>query len=91
MRPKNTTAPSPAQPSNLHLSDLRSRFRAAYGANGIARVLLEDQAQSGHMFEGREREALLSALECCTETLYAFHEHAYFDELPHAADLGGDQ
>lgn len=91
MKSENNTEPSVAQQQNEPLSYLRARFRAAYGANGIARVLLEDQAQMGGMLEGREREALMSALEHCTETLYAFHEHAYFDALPSAADQGGAQ
>lgn len=89
--PKNTTAQSPAQPPKPHLSDLRSRFRAAYGVHGIARILLEDQAESGELLNGRDREALLSALEHCAETLYAHHEHAYQDALPHAAEQGGAQ
>lgn len=89
--PKNTTAPSPAQQPNAHLSDLLSRFRAAHGAHGIARVLLEDQAELGEMLSGRDREALLSALEFCTQALYAHHEHRYNDALPHAAEQGGAQ
>lgn len=91
MRPKNTTTPSPAQPPKPHLSDLRSRFRAAHGAYGIARVLLEDQAQLGEMLLSRDREGLISALEFCTQALYAHHEFAYQDALPHAAEQGGAQ
>ncbi|MEE1918458.1 hypothetical protein V0R52_18875 [Pseudomonas asiatica] len=90
-RLENTTAPSPAQPPKPHLSDLRSRFRAAYGAHGIARILLEDQAESGQLLNARDREALLSAFEHCAETLYAYHEHAYQDALPHAAEQGDAQ
>lgn len=89
--PENTTAPSPAQPPKPHLSDLRSRFRAAYGAHGIARILLEDQAELGELLSPRDREALLSALEFCTQALYAHHEHSYNDALHHAAEQGGDQ
>lgn len=91
MHPKNTTTPLPAQPPTTHLSDLRSRFRAAHGAYGIARVLLEDQAQQGQMLEALDREAPLSALEHCTQALYAHHEYRYFDALPHAAEQGGAQ
>ncbi|WP_281211851.1 hypothetical protein [Pseudomonas fulva] len=89
--PKNTTAQSPAQPPKPHLSDLRSRFRAAHGAYGIARVLLEDQAQLGEMLLPRDRKGLVSALEFCTQALYAHHEYAYHDALPHAAEQGGAQ
>lgn len=91
MHPKNTTAPSTAQQPKSHLSALRNRFRAAHGAYGIACVLLEDQAQLGQMLESRDREALLSALEHCTQALYAHHEYLYFDALPHAAEQGGAQ
>lgn len=90
-RPENSKTPSEAQPPKPHLSDLRSRFRAAYGVHGISRILLEDQAESGELLNGRDREALLSALEHCAETLYANHEHAYQDALPHAAEQGGAQ
>lgn len=89
--PKNTTAPSVAQQQKPDLHALRLRLRAAHGAYGIARVLLEDQAQLGQMLESRDREALLSALEFCAQALYAHHEHAYFDALPHAAEQGGAQ
>ncbi|ANI33285.1 hypothetical protein AA098_07180 [Pseudomonas sp. JY-Q] len=91
MKHENTTAQSTAQPRKPHLSDLRSRFRAAYGVHGISRILLEDQAESCELLSGRDREALLSALEHCAETLYAYHEHAYQDALPHAAEQGGAQ
>ncbi|QQE85360.1 hypothetical protein [Pseudomonas putida] len=90
-RPENSKTPSEAQPSKPNLSDLRSRFRAAHGAYGIARVLLEDQAQLGEMLAGRDREALLSALEFCTQELYGHHEFAYHKALPHAAEQGGAQ
>lgn len=89
--PENTTTPSPAQQPKPRLSDLRSRFRAAHGAYGIARVLLEDQAQLGEMLLPRDREGSLSALELCTKALYAHHEYACHDALPHAAEQGGAQ
>ncbi|WP_049696638.1 hypothetical protein [Pseudomonas fulva] len=91
MQQENTTALSSAQPPKPNLSDLRSRFRAAQGAYSIARVLLEDQAQLGEMLLSRDREGLLSALEFCTQALYAHHEYAYHDALPHAAEQGGAQ
>ncbi len=84
--PKNTTAPSPAQLSEPRLRDLRHLFRAAYGAHGIARILLDDSAESGQMLGARDREALMSALEHCTSTLFAHHEYGYTDALPSAAD-----
>lgn len=80
--PKNTTAPPHTQPANSRPSDLLSRFRAAQGAYGIARLLQEDQAQLGELLLARDREGLLSALEFCTQALYAHHEYAYQDALP---------
>lgn len=91
MHPENSKTQNPTQQPKAHLSALRSRFRAAYGARGIARVLLEDQAEQGQLLEALDREALLSALEFCTEALYAHHENAYYDALPHAAEQGGAQ
>lgn len=91
MSNENTTAPLPAQLPKPELRDLRHRFRAAQGAHSIARVLLEDQAQLGEMLFSRDREGLLSALEFCTHALYAHHEYAYHDALPHAAEQGGAQ
>lgn len=90
-RPKNTTAPPPAQPSQPELSNLRHLFRAAYGAHGIARILLEDSAEIDGLLAGRDREALLNALELLTGMLYAHHEGPYEDALPHAGNEGGAQ
>lgn len=89
--PENSKTPNPTQQPKPHLVDLRHRFRAAQGAYGIARVLLEDQAQLGEMLLSRDREDLLSALEFCTQALYAHHEYAYLDALPHASEQGGAQ
>ncbi|MBA1195764.1 hypothetical protein G7011_01385 [Pseudomonas plecoglossicida] len=91
MKSENTTTPSPAQPPAPELRDLRHLFRAAHGAQGIARVLLEDQAEQGRLLETLDREALLSALEFCTQALYAHHEFAYYDALPQASEQGGTQ
>ncbi len=91
MHPKNTTAPSLVQQCKADISALRHRFRAAQGAQGIARVLLEDQAQLGQMLETRDREALLGALECCTHSLYAYHESAYYDAAYPSNEQGGAQ
>ncbi|MCE0756526.1 hypothetical protein LU683_26970 [Pseudomonas asiatica] len=90
-RPKNSKHCVGVQQPKESVVDLRHRFRAAQGAYGIARVLLEDQAELGEMLSGRDREALLSALEFCTQALYAHHEHRYNDALPHAAEQGGAQ
>jgi len=38
------------------------------------------------MLGARDREALMSALEHCTSTLFAHHEYGYTDALPSAAD-----
>lgn len=91
MRPKNTTTPSPAQQQKPDLYVLRLQFRAAHGAYGIARVLLEDQEHMGEMLAPLDREALMSALEYCAHTLYSYHEEAYQNALPHAAEQGGAQ
>lgn len=40
-------------------------------------MLLEDQALLGEMLGARDREALLSALEYCAESLYAHHESEF--------------
>lgn len=90
-RPKNSKPRVAAQQPKESLSNLRHRFRAAHGAYGIARVLLEDQAQLGEMLLSRDRECLLSALEFCTQALYAHHEYAYHDAPLHAAEQGGAQ
>ncbi|HFL2188218.1 TPA: hypothetical protein ACG3DQ_003254 [Pseudomonas putida] len=89
--PKNSKPRVAVQQPKESLSDLRSRFRAAQGAYSIARVLLEDQAQLGEMLLPRDREGLVSALEFCTQALYAHHEYAYLDALHHAAEQGGAQ
>ncbi|MDQ7965634.1 hypothetical protein RDI61_16545 [Pseudomonas plecoglossicida] len=89
--PKNSKPRVAVQQPKESLSDLRSRFRAAHGAYGIARVLLEDQAQLGEMLLPRDREGLVSALEFCTQALYAHHEYAYHDAPLHAAEQGGTQ
>lgn len=89
--PKNTTTPSLAQLSQADLSALRHRFRAAHGAQAIARVLLEDAADLGALLETRDREGLLSALVCCTHDLCAFHEAAYYDAVNPDDAEGGAQ
>ncbi len=90
-RPKNSKPRVAVQQPKGSLSNLRHRFRAAHGAYAIARVLLEDQAQLAEMLLPRDREGLLSALEFCTQALYAYHEYAYLDALPHASEQGGAQ
>ncbi|PZQ38988.1 MAG: hypothetical protein DI560_15305 [Pseudomonas putida] len=90
-RPENSKPRVAVQQPKESLIDLRHRFRAAQGAYGIARVLLEDQAQLGEMLLSRDREDLLSALEFCTQALHAHHEYAYLDALPHASEQGGAQ
>lgn len=91
MHPENTTTPSPAQSSQADLSALRYRFRAAHGAQGITRVLLEDIAEIGGLLEIRDREALLSALACLTHDLYGFHEGAYYEAAHPGDEQGGAQ